>query len=142
MISLFLSILTSLLPTTDKKLRIQRALLEEEKVNTEKQLRISTQQRALTERQQTAAAEAEDFYLADRFAAVLENLSKDCQEQESALAGIERALSHLEGQQKELVQQVVGCFQDIRIKLKLLYDEEEGERKEGGSEVRYKAKYL
>jgi len=120
------------------ELRIQRALLEEEKVNTEKQLRISTQQRALTERQQTAAAEAEDFYLADRFAAVLENLSKDCQEQESALAGIERALSHLEGQQNELVQQVVGCFQDVRRKLKLLYDEEEGERKEGGSEAQLK----
>lgn len=94
-----------------------------------------SQQQTLTERQQSAAAEAEDFDLADRFAAVLEKLSKDYNEQESTLNGIQRALSHLETQQSEHVERLIGCFHQVKTDLKLLRDEQECERKEGSNEV-------
>jgi hypothetical protein len=111
-------------------------MIEKERNDSEKQLRCLAQQQSLTERQQLAAAEAEDFDLADRFAAVLEKLSKDYNEQQAALNGIQRALSHLETQQNEHTERVIDCFNRVKKSLKLLRDEQECERKEGSNEVR------
>ncbi len=92
----------------------------------------------MTERQQLAAAEAEDFDLADRFAVVIDKLSREVNEQEAALNGIQRALSHLETQQSEHAERVIDCFYRVKNNLKLLRDEQECERKEGSNEVRNK----
>ena len=118
------------------KLRNQRALIEDERKSSEKQLNFLKQQISLTEKQQTAAAEAEDFDLADRLATVTEKLSKDVAEQETVLSGIDRAVSHLDGQNEELERRLINCFSDIKTKLKLLHDEQEGAKKDEGNEVR------
>lgn len=116
-------------------MRNQRSSLQEERKTAEKQLRLIKQQIILTENQQTIAAEAEDFDLADRLAAVIGKHKSEEEELSAVLAEFERALGELDRQQVGLVHGVTDCFKDIRSRLVRFKEEQETRKKEENLKV-------
>ena len=100
-----------------KQLRKQRASLLEERSNVSKNLRLATQQLSLAEAQQTAAAEAENYDLADQLAEVIERHVNQQAEYVSIRQNIDGAFDQLECQTNEVVKCVTDCFGNLGEKL-------------------------
>jgi DNA repair exonuclease SbcCD ATPase subunit len=86
---------------------------------------LATQQKDAAEAQQMAAAEAEDFELADRMGTVIDGHERERSELLSILENIGRALKQLEQQRQQEVDGVAKCFQNIQAKLKSFQKEQE-----------------
>jgi len=98
-------------------LRKQRASLLDERSNVSKNLRLATQQLSLAEAQQTAAAEAENYDLADQLAEVIERHVNQQAEYVSIRQNIDGAFDQLECQTNEVVKCVTDCFGNLGEKL-------------------------
>ena len=118
-----------------RQLRRQRATLAEEKKGTEKKLRLLRQQVSLMEAQQSAAADAEDFDMADRLAAILEKHLQEQEKHQTILSEIQRALGELDKQQEGVVKGVTECFKDIRVALCSFEKEQKSAGKQEDTEV-------
>ncbi|CAB9513386.1 expressed unknown protein [Seminavis robusta] len=116
MLSVFrLNVETSMGKVT--QLRQQRTRLLEERTRALTQERLATQQRDLTEQQLTAAAEAEDYELADQLGGVLSNYEKEQKECASMREHIDMAIQELDSQKQIVVQGVLQCFQTMQTQL-------------------------
>mmetsp|Transcript_19880 Transcript_19880/g.29277 ORF Transcript_19880/g.29277 Transcript_19880/m.29277 type:complete len:876 (+) Transcript_19880:2-2629(+) len=115
------------------QLRAQRSTLSEERAHIEKQLLFTKQQITLAETQQTAAAEEEDYELADRLACVIEKHTEENQAHEKILHDIEEAFSELDAQREGVVKGVTDCFKDVKEQLVSFQKEQETRGKEESS---------
>jgi len=119
------------------RLRQHRSGLLEERFLTSAKERLATQQKAQAEAQLQAAAEVEDFELADRMGSLMDAHERERQEFASILENIGRALKQLDLQKKELVEGVSKCFSDIREKLKAFLEEQQSkDTKEDGEAMK------
>lgn len=116
------------------QLRQQRNMLLEERFVSFAKERLAVQQIAQAEAQQTAAAEAEDFDLADQLATVIDAHLRDKAELEAILDNIGRALAQLESQKKEVVGGVGACFEAVKDQLEAFQEEQASAEKTDDTE--------
>ena len=107
------------------QLRQQRSELVKERHSALTHERLASQQLDLTEQQLTAAAEAEDFELADQLGSVLETYQKEQAECTRMLKHIDMAVQELDNQKQQVVDGVLQCFHSIKIQLETFESSEE-----------------
>jgi predicted nucleic acid-binding Zn-ribbon protein len=99
------------------RLRQHRSGLLEERFVTMAKERLAIQQQAQAEKHQMAAAESEDFEMADEMSNIIERHKREQAEYSSILENITRALHQIDQQKQMCVEQVTKCFKDIQVKL-------------------------
>ena len=117
-----------------QRMRQHKSGLLEQRFQTAAKQRLAIQQKAVAESQQMAAAEAEDFELADRLTTLLESHEREEQECTSILENISRALEQLETQKNGLVKRITGHFSDIQEKLHKFKEEQDNKEEEDVTE--------
>lgn len=100
------------------QLRQQRNMLLDERFVAIAKERLAVQQISQSENQQTAAAEAEDFDLADRLQVVIDGLTREKAETKAILDNIGKALTVLDSQMPVVTKDVVACFEVVEKELK------------------------
>lgn len=99
-------------------LRQQRNMLLDERFVALAKERLAVQQISHAESQQTTAAEAEDFDLADQLQMVIDSLTRERAETNAILENIGNALNLLESQTPAVVKKVAHCFEKVQNALK------------------------
>mmetsp|Transcript_13150 Transcript_13150/g.19916 ORF Transcript_13150/g.19916 Transcript_13150/m.19916 type:complete len:1217 (-) Transcript_13150:1275-4925(-) len=117
------------------ELRQERASLFERRLLAEKQQRLAIQQISQAEAQQMEAAEQEDFDLADRLAAVIEQHEKEKAEYSKILDHIKNLISTLEQKRVNTGKSLVSCFEGVQGRLKEFLEEQENSDIKDSSEV-------
>ena len=118
------------------QLRSHRKKLIDEFATAEKRESLASHQINQAEAQQMAAAEKEDFDLADRLGTVIDGYESEKNEQKKILDHIQLAISEVDNQREEVVNGLTFCFTDIKDKLSAFEQEQENVEREDGTEVR------
>uniref|UniRef100_A0A7S1YI52 UVR domain-containing protein n=1 Tax=Grammatophora oceanica TaxID=210454 RepID=A0A7S1YI52_9STRA len=116
-------------------LRQQRNMLLDERFVALAKERLAVQQIAQTEAQQMAAAEAEDYELAERLQVILDGHQREKAEVTAILENISRALSLLDVQTPNVVGAVTACFRQVETDLKDFQSRQQSVEKEDGTEA-------
>lgn len=117
------------------KLRERRVTLIEERFFFSKQLRLAEQQLLNAEAQQAAAANAEDFDLADKLAPMIEKYTHERDEHNIVIKNIGLAFDELKRHRASIVSELTDCFRNIRKKLELFEGEEQQKMDEHDAEA-------
>lgn len=117
------------------ELNQERIVLFEKRVLAEKQERLATQQISQAETQQMEAAEQEDFDLADRLAAVIEQHEGEKKERLEALQNIERLIEELDSKRIDKGQKLLSCFEDVQTQLDIFLEKQENSDIKDSSEL-------
>jgi len=99
------------------EMRQERLTLIEKQSAAEKQEHLATQQISQAEKQQMAAAEQEDFELADRLAAVIEQHENEKNEHSQSRQSIEGLIQHLDEKRSDKCRALLSCFEDVQFQL-------------------------
>eukprot|EP00571_Detonula_confervacea_P011814 CAMPEP_0172301562 /NCGR_PEP_ID=MMETSP1058-20130122/3413_1 /TAXON_ID=83371 /ORGANISM="Detonula confervacea, Strain CCMP 353" /LENGTH=1518 /DNA_ID=CAMNT_0013011717 /DNA_START=111 /DNA_END=4667 /DNA_ORIENTATION=+ len=111
-------------------LRSQRSELVERKSKAEKAERYAAQQLKFAETQQTVAAEEEDFESADRLGSVIEQHSKEKEEQYRICQGVNAYIAKLDKEKEIESKAVASCFASVRNQLTELQNEVDNQQVE------------
>lgn len=117
------------------RLRQQRNMLLDERYVALAKERLAIQQIAQAELQQVAAAEADDFEVAERLQIIIEGHTRDKGELSAILDNIGRALTQLDTQTPGVVGAVSACFADVDYELKHFLTKQSSTDKEYGAEA-------
>lgn len=118
-----------------QRLRQHKSGLLEERFQTVAKQRLAAQQKTAAESQQMAAAEAEDYELADRLTTLLETHEREEKECASILENIGRALEELEEQKDGLVKRITKSFEGMQGKLREFEEKEMSKEEEDVTDV-------
>ena len=117
------------------RLRQQRNMLLDERYVALAKERLAIQQIAQAELQQVAAAEADDYEVAERLQVIIEGHTRDKGELSAILDNIGRALTQLDTQTPGVVGAVSACFADVDHELKFFLAKQSSSDKEYGAEA-------
>lgn len=106
-------------------LRQERATMLDKRTSAEKQSRMALQQIAQAEKQQMEAAEQEDFELADRLAAVIEQHQREKEELTQVLEKFEGIIEDLDYRRLDVVKRVWLCFIGVQKELQDFLEQQE-----------------
>jgi hypothetical protein len=112
------------------RLRETLATLREQKLFAEKAERYAAQQIKFAETQQTIAVEEEDFEAADRLGTIIEQHTKEREEQFRICKGINESIAKVDEERKAASKAVAACFSEIAAKLVDLQSEVDNRPKE------------
>ena len=117
------------------ELRQQRTSLIERRSISEKQERLATQQISQSEKQQLDAAEKEDFELADRLAAVIEQHEEEKKEHAQSRYDIEGLIKDVDEKRVNRGKKLLSCFEDVQSDLKQFLAEQKNAETSDSTEV-------
>ena len=117
------------------RLRQQRNMLLDERYVALAKERLAIQQMTQAEKQQAAAAEADDFEAADRLQTIIDGHNRDKGELTAILESIGRALTQLDSQTPDVVGSVAACFGNMEDELRAFLAELSTADKEDGAEA-------